>query len=102
MREAGRDVVGLMRGIKFHEFENNKVMRLAVERLLMIIGEAASHVSPQYKNQHPEVAWKILVGFRNVLAHEYGETLLNRVWLASTVAIPEMLAALIKLLPEDE
>jgi len=102
MREAGRDVVDLMRGVKFHEFEKNKVVRLAVERLLMIIGEAASHVSPQYRNQHPEVAWKILVGFRNVLAHEYGETLLNRVWLASTVAIPEMLAALIKLLPEDE
>ncbi|MBI5824511.1 MAG: DUF86 domain-containing protein [Chloroflexi bacterium] len=102
MREAARDITGLMRGVKFHEFEKNKTLRLAVERLLTIIGEAASHISPQYRNQNPEVEWKNLIGFRNVLAHEYGETLLNRVWLAATVAVPELLAALLKLLPDDE
>lgn len=102
MREAARDVIGFLRGVKFHEFEKNKTLRLAVERLLTIIGEAASHISPQYRNQHPEVAWKNLIGFRNVLAHEYGETLLNRVWLAATVAVPELLAVLPNLLPDDE
>jgi uncharacterized protein with HEPN domain len=102
MREAARDITGLIRGVKFHEFEKNKTLRLAVERLLTIIGEAASHISPQYRNQHPEVAWKNLIGFRNVLAHEYGETLLNRVWLAATVAVPELLMTLLKLLPDDE
>jgi len=102
MRQAARDVVELMRGIKFHEFEKNKTLRLAVERLLTIIGEVASHISPQYRTQHPEVEWKIFIGFRNVLAHEYGETLLNRVWLAAAEAVPELLAALLKLLPDDE
>jgi len=102
MREAAREITGFMRGIKFHEFEKNKMLRSAVERQLLIIGEAAVHISPQYRNQRPEIAWINLIGFRNVLAHEYGETLLNRVWLAATVSVPELLAGLVKLLPDDE
>jgi uncharacterized protein with HEPN domain len=102
MREAARDIAGFMRGIKFHEFEKNKMLRSAVERQLLIIGEAAVHISPQYRDQHPEVEWEIFIGFRNVLAHEYGDTLLNRVWLAATVAVPELLAVLLKLLPDSD
>jgi uncharacterized protein with HEPN domain len=102
IREAAREVITYMRGTKFHEFEKNKMLRSAVERQLHIIGEAAVHISPQFRNEHPEVAWKTLVELRNILAHEYGETLLNRVWRAATITVPELLAALVKLLPEDE
>lgn len=102
IREAAREVNGFMRGVKFHEFEKNKMLRAAVERHLHIIGEAIVHISPQFRNQHPEVAWKPLIELRNILAHEYGETLLNRVWLAATVTVPELLAALLKLLPEQD
>ena len=102
IREAARDITGFIRGVKFHEFENNKMLRSAVERQLHIMGEAVVHISPQYRAQHPEVAWKALVELRNILAHEYGETLLNRIWLASTVTVPELLAVLPKLLPDDE
>jgi len=102
IRESARDILEFMRGVKFHEFENNKMLRSAVERQLHIIGEAVVHISPQYRNQHPEVAWKALVELRNVLAHEYGETLLNRIWLASTTTIPELRATLLKLLPDDK
>lgn len=102
MREAAREIAGFMRGVKFHEFERNKMLRAAVERYLLIVGEAASHVAPQYRNQHPEIEWEIFIRFRNVLAHEYGETLLNRIWLVSTVSVPELLAVLPKLLPEQD
>jgi uncharacterized protein with HEPN domain len=102
MREAAHEVNEYMRGIKFHEFEKNKMLRSAVERQLLIIGEAIVHISPQFRNQHPEVSWKPLVELRNILAHEYGETLLNRVWLAATVTVPELLAALLTLLPEQD
>jgi uncharacterized protein with HEPN domain len=102
MREAAREVAGFMRGIKFHEFEKNKMLRAAVERYLLIVGEAAVHVSPQYRTQHPEVSWEIFIRFRNVLAHEYGETLLNRIWLVSTVSMPELLTVLLILLPDQD
>lgn len=100
IREAAREINSFMHGVKFIEFENNKILRYAVERQLHVIGEAAIHVSPQFRKQHPEIAWARLVELRNILAHEYGETLTNRVWLAATESVPELLASLLKLLPD--
>ena len=100
MREAAREILSFVQGMKFAEFEKNKVLRYAVERQLLVIGEAANHISPQYRKSHPEISWPKLVALRNVLAHEYGETLTNRVWLAATESIPELLTALTGLLPE--
>jgi len=100
MREAAREIVSFTRSVKYAEFEKNNVLRYAVERQLLVIGEAANHVSPQFRKKHPEISWPKLIALRNVLAHEYGETLTNRVGLAATESIPELLTVLTDLLPE--
>lgn len=100
IREAAREIHEFVRGVKFSEFEKNKILRYAVERQLHVIGEAAVHISPQFRKKHPELNWARLVELRNVLAHEYGETLTNRVWVAATEGLPEILEALENLLPE--
>ncbi|HUI87959.1 MAG TPA: HepT-like ribonuclease domain-containing protein [Anaerolineales bacterium] len=99
-REAAREIAEITKGTKFAQFEKNKTLRYAVERLLLVIGEAASHVSPQFRNSHSEVAWPYLIDLRNILAHEYGEMLINRDWLAATDAVPTLLKALQGLLPD--
>jgi len=101
IREAAREIDDFMRGVKFHQFEKNKMLRYAVERQLHVIGEAAVHISPQFRKKHPEINWKRLVELRNVIAHEYGETLMNRIWLAATEQIPELFEPLGELLTED-
>ena len=73
IREAAREIDGFMRGVKFHQFEKNKMLRYAVERQLHVIGEAANHVSPQFRKKHPEINWKRLIELRNVIAHGYGK-----------------------------
>jgi len=78
-----------------------KFCGIAAERLLLIVGEAANHVSPQFRNKHPEIPWAIFIRFRNILAHEYGESLLTRVWLAATESVPELLAASEELFAEE-
>jgi len=102
MREAAKLIAEFMRGVRFHQFENNKMLLSAVERQLLIIGEAAVHVSPQYRNKHPEIAWKYFIELRNVIAHEYGEALMGRLWLAAADKVPELLAAIPNLLPEED
>ena len=101
MQNAAKEINEFMRGVKFAKFEKKKVLRYAAERLLLIVGEAANHVSPQFRNKHPEIPWAIFVRFRNILAHEYGESLLTRVWLAATESVPELLAALEELFAEE-
>ena len=101
MQDAAKEINEFMRGVKFAKFEKDKVLRLATERELLIIGEAANHLSPQFRNKHPEIPWAVFIGFRNVLAHEYGESLLTRVWLAATESVPDLLATLNKLLADN-
>lgn len=67
----------------------------------MIVGEAAGHVSVQDQEKHPEIPWAQIIGQRNVLAHEYGEILVERIWLTATNSLPELLISLEKLLPEE-
>ena len=101
MQNAAKEINGFMRGVKFSKFEKNKVLRYAAERLLLIIGEAANHVSPQFRKKHPEISWAVFIQFRNILAHEYGESLLTRVWLAATESVLELLEPLEELLTEE-
>jgi uncharacterized protein with HEPN domain len=102
IQKAAKEITEFMSGIKFAQFEKNKVLRYAAERLLLVIGEAANHLSPQFRNKHSEIPWMIFIRFRNILAHEYGESLLTRVWLAATETIPELQKSLEKLLADEK
>ncbi len=48
---------------------NEEILLRAAERLLEIIGEAATNCSPALKDRHPEVDWEGIAGLRVVLAH---------------------------------
>lgn len=43
----------------------------AVLRNLQILSESTQHLSAVLKNAHPEIAWKRIAGFRNILVHDY-------------------------------
>jgi len=99
MLEAARDIAGFALGVSYARFENDKMLRYAVERQILVIGEAARSVSDSFKQAHPQIPWKSIVGQRNVLAHEYGEVLVERIWLVATERIPELVHALEPLVP---
>src|SRR5687768_183104 len=102
IQRAATEISNFMSDVKFSDFERNRVLRYAAERLLLIIGEAANHLSPQFRKKHSEIPWEIFVRFRNILAHEYAESLLTRVWLAATESVPELLKSLNKLLADEK
>jgi uncharacterized protein with HEPN domain len=47
------------------------VERIATIKHLEIIGEAAKHLSEDYKGHLAEVPWRDIVDMRNVMVHEY-------------------------------
>jgi uncharacterized protein with HEPN domain len=100
MREAAREISEFVQDVSRAEFEENNQLRYAVERQLMVIGEAANHVSSKFQEIHFEIPWAQIIGQRNVLAHDYGTIVTDRVWRAATISVPELLEALEKLLPE--
>ncbi len=54
-----------------NDFLNDRLLQLASVRLLEIIGEAANKLSEDYKSKYPAINWKSIVGFRNIIVHEY-------------------------------
>jgi len=101
IREAAREIAGFVRGVRFEEFEKNKILRYAVERQLHLIGEVAAHISPHFRTKHPEVDWMKLSELRRFIAHQYGDTVTKRVWLAATESLPEVLVPLEKLISKE-
>ena len=99
--EAAREIAGFVRGVKFEEFEKNKVLRYAVERQLHVIGEVASQLSPRFYKKHPEIDWMRLSELRRFITQQYGDTVTKRVWLAATESLPEILVPLEKLISKQ-
>ena len=102
MRAAAREVTEFVRGVSESQYAANRMLQRAVERGVEIIGEAASHISETFRDAHPEIPWKSIIGQRNVLAHDYGEILVEKIHRVAVNRIPELLAQLETLLPPDE
>ena len=82
------------------DFINNKMLRYAVERLLLILGEAAGKLSDNIINSNPDIPWKKIIGLRHILAHNYGEILAERIWLVVKQNLPDLVNKLEGLMPE--
>ena len=78
--DAARTAVEFVGSLRFEEFLKDRKTRWAIERSLEIVGEASRRVSPETRDQYPEIPWKSIIGLRNVLAHEYGEVLYDNIW----------------------
>ena len=101
MYNAAREISEFTTGLNLNSFARNKLIRYAVERQIMVIGEAAKNVSLKYKEAHQEFPWKSIIAQRNVIAHEYGEILVERIWVVASVNIPELLSLLKPFIPND-
>ena len=94
MLQAARDARELLEGRSLAEYLADRVRRLALERALELVGEAARRVSEGVQRAHPEVEWRSIVGLRNVLAHQYGVIDHERLYRTGVESIPRLIAAL--------
>ena len=94
MLDAARTVEQLCSNQDFSQYSTDRKTQLAVERSLEIIGEAASRVSASFRNAHPEIQWRQIIGQRNVLIHEYGEIKQERIWKVVRENVPLLIEQL--------
>jgi len=78
--EAIDNLFEFTKDISFEEYKNNKILRFAIIKNLEIIGEAAYLLTNEFKEKHPEVEWKVIIGMRHVLVHDYYQISDEMVW----------------------
>lgn len=80
MLEHSREAIQLVTGKTRQDLDAERVLSLAVVRLLEIIGEAAAGVSAEARGRFPAIPWAAIVGLRNRLIHGYDSVDLDIVW----------------------
>ncbi len=94
MLECCTDVLDFTSNVSYEQYAADKMRRLATERRLETLGEAANHVSLVCQAKSPDIDWSRIIGLRNKLAHDYGEVLAERVWQITQNHIPTLRARL--------
>ena len=63
------EAAALAQGRTREYLESNRVFFLALLKLVEIVGEAATRVSPATQAAHLEIPWREIIGTRNRLIH---------------------------------
>jgi uncharacterized protein with HEPN domain len=87
--------------ISFDNFLKNELVTSAVIRKLEIIGEASNHLSATLKDKYSEIDWQQIIGFRNIIAHEYFIVDNELVWEVIHNDLPVFKKVITKILKEE-
>lgn len=79
-------------------FETSRLVQDAVIRNLQTLAESSQRLSDSIKLTEPQVPWRELAGFRNVIVHGYLGIDLAAVWLVVELDLPPLAAALERML----
>lgn len=80
MLRHAEEVLAHTSGRSRADLDADRLLSLALVRLLEIVGEAAGRVSPPAQQQHAQIPWAQIVGLRNRLIHGYDAVDLDIVW----------------------
>ena len=76
------------------DLDEDRMLQLALVKLVEIVGEAAKAVSDDTRRRYPEVPWSAAARTRDRLTHHYFEVDLDRLWTTVTESVPALRAAL--------
>jgi len=69
-------------------FHADELIQDAILRNLQVLTESSQRISPELRAKHPDVDWRELSGFRNVLVHDYLGVNLARIWQIVSADVP--------------
>ncbi len=83
------------------QYDEDDILRLGLTHLVQVIGEAARKVSDEFRNQHPEIPWRKIVGMRHRIVHDYMRVDEDILWQVVTNDLRALLPQLEAILPDE-
>ena len=90
IQEQTENILSVVDGMTFEVFLSHVAWSAAVIRFFEVIGEAAKYIPEDFRLRYPDVAWKELAGFRDVLIHNYPKVNLRQVWNFAVDDVPPL------------
>jgi uncharacterized protein with HEPN domain len=100
MLESAQEAISFLGDMTEGELAQNRMALNAIVRSVEIIGEAASQLTPEFRNNHPIVPWPKIVGMRNRLIHAYFDIDYELVFSTVRGDIPILVAQIKQLISE--
>jgi uncharacterized protein with HEPN domain len=100
MLDYATEAVELIAGKDKTELQHNRVLELALIRLVEVVGEASANVSSAAQAKYSKVPWPQVIGMRNRLIHGYDSVDLDILWDTIEVDLPPLIEELENILGE--
>ena len=100
MLSHASEAVELLGEASREELEHDRVIQLALTRLVEIIGEAGHRVSQATQQKNPKIPWSQIIGMRNRLVHGYDVIDFDLLWDTVANDLPPLITALKEIVEE--
>lgn len=88
--DAINSIEDFTKDIDYDSYINDFKLRLALVKLLEIIGEASNGISEETQKNFTDIEWIILKSIRNILVHEYFGIDYDIIWDSIKNNIPDL------------
>jgi len=100
MLDAAQQARTFMIGEDRKSLDADQKLVFALVRAIEIVGEAASRISFEFRDSHPQLPWPQIIGMRNRLIHAYFDVDLDQLWSTLDDDLPPLIHELEKILAD--
>lgn len=100
MLEHAREAVATLGDRDAESLGANRILLLALTRLVEVVGEAAARVPPEARSEYAQVPWREAADTRNLLIHGYDIVRHDILHATIRVHFPPLIAQLEQILGE--
>ena len=90
--DALQETIDFTAGLELEKFLGSVLLIRAVTSSFEIAGEATKNLTKEFRAAHPEVAWRDMAGFRDVLIHGYFGIDETQLWKGAKEFAPDAIA----------
>jgi len=83
-------------------FMDSSMIQDAVVRNLQVMAESAQRISEKIKSEYPDVEWRGIAGFRNILVHDYLGLDFGQIWEVIERRLPTLKTQIEKILEKSK
>lgn len=98
MLDAAQAAIFHLSDRRREDLNNNRLLLNGVVRELEILGEAASQVTSETREQFTHLPWREMIGLRNRLIHAYFDVNNDAIWLVIKESLPPLVTQLEEIL----
>ena len=101
MRDHGKEAMELAAGRHRVDLDLDRMLELALTRLMEVLGEAARRVPAEFRQRYPHVPWQDTTDLRNVLIHDYDVVDFDELWRIIQEHLPPVVQQLQAIIDEN-